>query len=482
MPLSTSGAPGALPAKPPLLLGRQDEESKVLAGLREPFDLCCVHGPPGVGKSAVVIAACHRARDGDLGDEKERERRTIVYVDIHHESSLSKIEWKLQNAIDLSYGKVLSPSSPLRTERETLTFKLRELKNLCLILDNVDSALRDRSEFERLLNDMVSGALPEFTLVITSCYDLSRDYGSECKVQSVPVKPLDSVSACELLKFGCGSSPCSLSDADLLLINERVCEGIPAFLWEVEKLFRDAQRPAAEQIKSLLEDPLEFLQRRFSYRLAERHFCHVMAGLPKDDQLCIHALSLFEDGCTDKWGAQVLGRTLSQFNVDVDRLRDYSLVFADISKDKTHFRLLKIFSEYLRSWAPPSDEEGLSIAGQLSISTKRYCKIWLEQLIAIQNLFDSNSGEALRQVAAMMKDVKRVFALANQYVKSNIHVLYFKIAASSKSFLLVCLTPNERVNFYRSCHTAALERKKKLPIGAARYCLCLTEARWTVAK
>eukprot|EP00118_Oscarella_pearsei_P017941 m.181004 g.181004 ORF g.181004 m.181004 type:complete len:1075 (+) comp39261_c0_seq1:396-3620(+) len=458
----------ALPGEPRLLVGRQRELKAVLDSILAQIDICSIYGPPASGKSALAIAAVRHARLGTFGPAQSGHWE-IAFVDIREIFTPDRIVEALLRTLKISYSDVAPLRSPDETDRDFLIKNVRSLHNFCVVIDNADAALNPqyRNCFLDLLKEIVNVGRQELTLIVTSCYHIGLL--GDSKIREVELKPLDKESACEVMKYFC-SSECQPSEADMELIDQEVCEGIPELLWMVSERFKSVGLATARRVENLLRDPLSCLV-RMCQEFGRRHFEATFQSLPKSGQEYLHSLALFETSFSLENGACVVGmdRQVEKFATDViDFLGDYSLVLTN-GKEKSRFQLLKVIREFLRKRACLNE-------GALSAAKERYCYLWLQKLINIQEkLYDQNACKALKIMQTVMKDVKQTLRFMESCRKSDKLRQYFlQVALQCSRLLRVCVPASERVEFYRLC-------VKELPsltrsVHRVKLCVCLAEA------
>ena len=437
----------ALPGEPEFLVGREDEMTQVLDSISDRFHMCCITGPPAVGKSALAVEAVRRARSGRFSEEKAW---NIVYVDVRHFSTLAEIVDALLRKFKLNYSNSVNQSRPADGGKTELIRAVRAFYNLCIVIDNADLALNaeSRHDFVALLKEIMNAGRQEFTLLVTSCYRLDKYIKGDRKVKSVVLEPLKVEPACEILKAACRPD-CQPSVSDMEIIAREFCQGFPDVLWQVGKDFDSVGMSSLERVATLFEDPSLCLG-KLCEEFGTRHLKATLMSLPKCELDNLNILALFEGQFSVDVGAVVfgMGKDTRKFQCKViDSLYDHSLVL--MTDPGRRFRLPNILREYLRSQFSPLDESFLSGPRE------RYCYIWLKRLMKLsKNRYAKNPVKALRQVHAMIKDVKqalKMIKLCSQ--SSNLYVEYLAVAYthSCQSLLQVCLTATERVKFYTAC-------------------------------
>ena len=412
--------------------------------------MCCICGSPAAGKSAVAIEAIHQARRGKFNATETCEQSwKIVFVDIRRVFTSKEIVDALLHQFKLGGSDNLPQKDLHESERDYLTRAVRAFEYLCIVVDNADLALQPdtREDFIVLLKEIMHAGREEFTLLVTSCCRLDKLFCGDRKIKSVVLKPLDEESACEMLSSELVCNPsCQPDKRDMQMIAREICQGIPELLWHVGKNFENASLSTSERVETLLENPSSYL-RGMCRDFGRRHFKTTLESLPSHELAYLHALALFEGPFSEQDGANVvdIGKRSRDFcSKVIDRLDDYSLVL----KKENGFRLVKILREYLRSETVPREKD-LMLAAK-----KNYCQMWLKRLICImKNSYRSNSCRALRQVQAMIKDVKQVLKMMESYSKlsDDLFMRYIAIASSYQSLLRVCLTSVEREEFYSAC-------------------------------
>ena len=446
----------ALPGESQLLAGREKEMDKVLLSISPQFHICCISGPPAVGKSALAIEAVRRARCGNFDIAQAQSAWKVVYVDIRQIDTVNKIVDTLLCEFELNYSSREFPKQS--SDCRKLLFKIvRESKDLCIVIDNADLALQPstRHDFIALLKYIMHAGQQEFTLIVTSCYRLDNVIWGDRKIQSVVLKPLEEEPACEILKSVCRPDRWP-NERDMQMISQDICQGIPELLWHVGKQFENIGFSPSSRVGMLLEDPTSCL-RRLCQDFGLRHFKSTLESLPRRELTYLHALSLFEGFFSEENGTYVvgMGNGVRKFGSEViDSLDNYSMV---LEAAPHQYHLVKILREYLRWEHEPPD------ANFQSAAEKNYCHIWLRKLhYVLKKTYCKNSRKALKQVQAMIKDVKHALRMIEPCSKTSdaLYSCYIAVATGNESLLRVCLTLSERTEFYSACIKESTRRDR----------------------
>ncbi|XP_065826907.1 uncharacterized protein [Oscarella lobularis] len=441
IPFSMSTPVGSLPGEPACFFGRDREFDLVLDSISIDFHLCCISGPPAVGKSALAIMAAHYARRGQFRNDKLKTPWNIVYIDVRQIVTPEEIVKALLNAFDLSYSNLQSTG---KSEIMSLLMKVQALSNLCIIIDNADLALDSdhQAQFHELLVSIMNSAQEDLTVVITSCYRLGRQFGGDRKVQTIELNRLAVEPAREILRR---FSP-DFSDPDAEVVARDVCQGLPGFLSHVR---RGAGLSVADHVDALLQQPFDFLS-KLPYDVLHRHFDKPVMSLSQDHRSHLFALALFDGPFSKADGAIVLGTDARTFGTDViNYLDSFSLIEQD-SENEDIYSLLRIFREFLRNkWDFVSEAK------------ERYCILWLQRVCRIlDHHYDRNPCKALCDLHTMIKEVKQVLGWVETYAtKDKIYDLCRHLALSHRSMLRFCMTPDELKKFYIMCIKETSRRK-----------------------
>ncbi|XP_065826898.1 uncharacterized protein [Oscarella lobularis] len=443
--MPSSAPAGSLPGEPACFFGRDLELGLVLDSISINFHLCCISGPPAVGKSALAIIAAHRARSGLFQNDRIKTPWNIVYIDVRQIVTPEEIVRALLNAFDLSYGNLQSSG---KSNTTSLLMKVHALSNLCIIIDNADLALdsNHQAQFHELLVSIMDSAQEDLTVIVTSCYRLGRQFGSDRKVRNIELSQLAVEPAREMLRY---CSP-EFSDSDADVLARDVCQGLPGFLSHVR---RGLGLSVADHVDALLLKPFDFFK-KLPYDIMHRHFDKPVMSLARDQQSHLFALALFSGPFSKADGATVLGTDTRAFGTDVINYLDWFSLIEQVSENEEVYSLLRIFREFLREKIP------LNLSFVLD-AKERYCRLWLGKVLRIlKNDYDRNPCKALRDLCEMIKEVKQAMKWVKTFAaKDEIYRLCLDVALSRKSMLRFCMTPYELKDFYTVCIEATSKRE-----------------------
>jgi tetratricopeptide (TPR) repeat protein len=423
--------------------------------------VCCIHGPPGVGKSRLATEAAHKLRE-------DPDDYNIVYVLVEKMVTveeicnllLAKMAKHLPHLREELSSSRLQEISRSRDIKDHACAAILQVPQLCLVLDGCDAALENQSCFTHFLISMLDDCRHDTTIITTSCavYALSGcpSASSGRPMKAVEVQTLSDDDSHALLKSWC-SDKVTLDDSTARKF-VRICDGMPMALQSIGAAMthsQDTMEPRAilsyihsttgaghlKQIDNVAKQggsqPVSNCINGL-YKLLEENL--------KQGFLC---LSIFPRSFTVVEGAFLLNMKAVDFQLTVlSDLHRYGLLRHDGALAYSQHPLIHAFAV---------QEASTETLVQYQKSKKRYCELQLTILDKSWKSFFDNPKQALQSLRKHKPNIEHMLQL-NISDFETLYDWFSKVAIHYDPMLVLAVSHRALHTFYSNCAAIAKTR------------------------
>jgi tetratricopeptide (TPR) repeat protein len=275
-----SGALFDIPPSPRHFVGRAGDVAEVVTAILGPGDshraaVVLIHGMPGIGKTALAVAAAHAARNWYPGG--------CLFADFGSadtQRSLSAIQARLLRRLGIAAEAI--PAEP--DEIRALYLSVLYRRPVLIVADDVTTSDQ--------VTALVS-ASPACAVIATSRCRLDALDDSH----QILVRPLGTGDAVALFRAVCGRADIG-SDADLARI-AAACGGVPLALRVAAAKFRESGHGAAELADCLERPGAAWAELDDGERSVQRVLDSAFGALPHDGQRTLAMLGVHPSDSAD---------------------------------------------------------------------------------------------------------------------------------------------------------------------------------------
>ncbi|XP_065829797.1 uncharacterized protein [Oscarella lobularis] len=457
--------PGGLPGKSAFFCGRDTELEKILSECSSPsVTLCCITGPPGIGKSSLVAEVAHKVRDGDFCSAKlgRCNKWSVLYLDARNLETEVQFATELLAKMKACFhddlpAKVVSGAS-IQTDRpikSQLTDIVSIMNYPCIVLDNCDSALKaeNREGFLRFLQDLTTATKNYFMVIITLCSEDVSIRFTGAQVLHIRLRPLSEADSDHLFRQSCMHTATPLSQeapvsGKTVERIRNICEGVPMLIRLAGALFRRYRDSMTQNeiVRKLKRRPYKMFR-----KVSELGFLSALYKLlPSNLPVFLHGLSLFTGSFTRQEGAFVFARDAVTFGMEVvSPLSDYGLVNR-VSEEITGGEMQYYLHSLIRSFLQKSEDQCLD--KQYLYFQQRYCLLQLKRVIEYQNIYDRNPQSVTRKMRGFQAILEQLASLVKPTASSSkVWGRFFSLACNRNSFMKRFFPPELRKKLIKSC-------------------------------
>lgn len=337
-----NGLPASILYTPcPHFFGRSKETEKLLFAVKDPeLYCCCIYGQPGVGKSRLAIEVAHMVRGLDG-------MANVVYINTRDLTSSGSLKNKIHRKV-LNRWKpnIAYEPTDLEVQKELFDETICDVRKLLLVLDRCDKILANDDEhqlFVSMLDEIVSAARRDFTIITTSC----TRYRPCCKEQlNLLLEPLGEEDS---VQFVVAWYPNDLECPQPAEVKElsKMCGGLPSYLEAVGAVLEkyvDIICPA-ELLRDMQRDPIKTLDENLKYSKPSTVFGRLFQIMPDYLREAYWCLSLLPSSFSKEDGAHILNMNISEFtNCILTRFSDLGLFHRQQNGKYMHHALIREFA------------------------------------------------------------------------------------------------------------------------------------------